>query len=240
MSTTVSKILIRLTKFSNKTSNVLNVTEQFNAAGVFYQDLSGWDEALVQIISPSEAISFKTTNDDGAVTGQLLPAPEVPINWLTVQGIKLSDGAAASSVTASEIVKFTTIGQYLQLLGATPVTTTTTASPTTTTTIAPTTTTTAPTTTTTSAPAPIEYRLSIFSYDTSGESCASGANAPNSGGYSAESNPLLITAFYTDPSLTSTVSGIDKFVAYAKASDPASVYTARISESGVVTENTAC
>jgi hypothetical protein len=137
MSTTASKILIRLTKFSNKTSNVLNVTEQFNAAGVFYQDLSGWDEAIVQIISPSEAISFKTTNDNGAVTGQLLPAPEVPINWLTVQGVKLSDGAAASSVSASEIVKFTTIGQYLQLLGANPVTTTTTAAPTTTTTTAP-------------------------------------------------------------------------------------------------------
>ena len=64
MSTTASKILIRLTKFSNKTSNVLDVTEQFNAAGLFYQDLSGWDEAIVQIISPSEAISFKTTNDD--------------------------------------------------------------------------------------------------------------------------------------------------------------------------------
>lgn len=134
MSTTASKILIRLTKFSNKTSNVLNVTEQFNAAGLFYQDLSGWDEAIVQIVSPSEAISFKTTNDNGATTGQLLPAPEVPINWLALQGIKLSDGAGATSVSASEIVKFDAFGQYLQLLGATPVTTTTT---TTTTTTAP-------------------------------------------------------------------------------------------------------
>lgn len=135
MSTTASKILIRLTKFSNKTSNVLNVTEQFNAAGVFYQDLSGWDEAIVQIVNPSEAISFKTTNDNGAVTGQLLPAPEVPINWLTLQGVKLSDGAGATSVSASEVVKFDAFGQYLQLLGANPVTTTTTTvSPTTTTT----------------------------------------------------------------------------------------------------------
>jgi hypothetical protein len=139
MSTTASKILIRLTKFSNKTSNVLNVTEQFNSAGLFYQDLSGWDEAIVQIVTPSEAISFRTTNDDGSVTGQLLPAPEVPINWLAVQGIRLSDGTAVTSVSASSIVKFNTIGQYLQLLGANPVgsTTTTTAPTTTTTTTAP-------------------------------------------------------------------------------------------------------
>jgi hypothetical protein len=137
MSTTASKILIRLTKFSNKTSNVLNVTEQFNSAGLFYQDLSGWDEAIVQIVTPSEAISFRTTNDDGSVTGQLLPAPEVPINWLAVQGIRLSDGTAVTSVSASSIVKFNTIGQYLQLLGANPVGSTTT-------TTAPTTTTTAP------------------------------------------------------------------------------------------------
>lgn len=134
MSTTASKILIRLTKFSNKTSNVLDVTEQFNAAGLFYQDLSGWDEAIVQIVNPSEAISFKSTNDNGSITGQLLPAPEVPVNWLTVQGVKLSDGTSVSSVTSSELVKFVAFGQYLQLLGATPVTTTTT---TTTTTIAP-------------------------------------------------------------------------------------------------------
>ena len=119
MATTVSKILIRLTKFSNKTSNVLNVTEQFNSAGLFYQDLSGWDEVVVQIVSPSEAISFKTTNDNGAVTGQLLPVPEVPINWMTVQGKKLSDGAFVTSISASDIVKFDSFGQYLQLLGAT-------------------------------------------------------------------------------------------------------------------------
>ena len=112
---TASKILIRLTKFSNKTSNVLDVTQQFNAAGSFYQDLSGWDEAMVQIVSPSGAISFKTTNDDGAVTGQLLPVPEVPVNWVTVQGIKLSDGATVSSISASDIVKFVNFGKYLQL-----------------------------------------------------------------------------------------------------------------------------
>lgn len=121
----------------------------------------------------------------------------------------------------------------------TTTTTSTTVAPTTTTTttVAPTTTT---TTTTTSAPAVTEYTRSIFSYDTPGESCAGGADSPNYNSYSAESNPLLITAFYTDPSLTSTVSGVDKFVAYFKTSDPATVYTARISESGVVTENTAC
>lgn len=122
-----------------------------------------------------------------------------------------------------------------------PTSTTTTSSTTSSTSSTTTSTSTSTTTSTTTTAVPaIEYRLSIFSYDTSGESCSSGAGSPNSAGYSAESNPLLITTFYSDPSLTGPVSGVNKFVAYAKASDPGVVYTARIDESGVVTENTAC
>ena len=90
------------------------------------------------------------------------------------------------------------------------------------------------------APAVIEYKLSIFSFTDSPSSCASGAGAPNFSVYSSQSNPLAISAFYTDSSLTSTVSGIGNFVAYAVAANPGVTYTARISEAGVVTENTSC
>ena len=124
---TVSKLLIRLQKFSSKISKVVDATASFNENGNFYQDLSGWDSAVVQFVSPSNAISFSTTNDDGAITGQLLPAPEVPLNWVSVLGINLTTKTDVSSISASGIVEFGIIGKYLLLQGTAIATTTTTA-----------------------------------------------------------------------------------------------------------------
>lgn len=123
---TASKILIRLTKFSGKVSTVVDVTASFNTNGSYFQDLSGWDAAVVQIVSPTAQINFNTTNDNGAITGQLLPAPEVPLNWVSVLGVNLTTKTDVSSLSTSGIVSFGIIGKYLQLQG-TAVTTTTTA-----------------------------------------------------------------------------------------------------------------
>lgn len=112
---TVSKLLIRLQKFSSKISTVVDATNSFNANGSFYQDLSGWDSAVVQFVSPSAAIGFTTTNDDGETTGQLLPAPEVPINWVTVLGVNLTTKTDVSSISTSGLVQFGIIGKYLKL-----------------------------------------------------------------------------------------------------------------------------
>ena len=122
-------------KFSSKISTLVDATDSFNANNNFYQDLSGWDSAVVQFVGTSGTVSFSTTNDDGSITGQLLPAPEVPINWVTVLGVNLSTKTDVSSIAAAGIVEFGIIGKYLLLQGNT--TTTTTAAPTTTTTAAP-------------------------------------------------------------------------------------------------------
>jgi hypothetical protein len=122
---TVSKLLIRLQKFSSKISTTVDVTESFNTNNSFYQDLSGWDSAVVQFVGTSGTISFKTTNDNGSITGQLLPAPEVPINALAVLGINLTTKADVSSISASGIVSFGIIGNYLILEGSANTTTTT-------------------------------------------------------------------------------------------------------------------
>jgi hypothetical protein len=151
---TASKILIRLQKFSFKISAVVDATDSFNANNSFYQDLSGWDLAVVQVVNPGTTIYFKTTNDDGSVTGDLLPAPEVPLYWMPVLGVDLSTKSDVSSISGTGLVSFGIIGKYLQLIAAgATTTTTTTAAPTTTTTSTTSTTTTttaAPTTTTTS------------------------------------------------------------------------------------------
>jgi hypothetical protein len=124
---TVSKLLIRLQKFSSKISTTVDATELFNTDNSFYQDLSGWDSAVVQFVGTSGTISFSTTNDNGSITGQLLPAPEVPINWVSVAGVNLTSKADITSIAASGIVAFGIIGNYLLLQGS--VATTTTAAP---------------------------------------------------------------------------------------------------------------
>lgn len=129
---TVSKLLIRLQKFSSKISTTVDATESFNTDNSFYQDLSGWDSAVVQFVGTSGTISFSTTNDNGSITGQLLPAPEVPINWVSVAGVNLTSKADITSIAAAGIVAFGIIGNYLLLQGSAN-TTTTTAAPTTTT-----------------------------------------------------------------------------------------------------------
>jgi hypothetical protein len=57
-----------------------------------------------------------------------LPAPEVPINWVSVLGVNLTTKTDVSSIAAAGIVEFGIIGKYLLLQGsANPTTTTTTA-----------------------------------------------------------------------------------------------------------------
>jgi hypothetical protein len=122
---TVSKLLIRLQKFSSKISTTVDATESFNTNNSFYQDLSGWDSAVVQFVGTSGTVSFSTTNDNGSITGQLLPAPEVPINWVSVAGVNLTSKADITSIAASGIVAFGIIGNYLLLQGSANTTTTT-------------------------------------------------------------------------------------------------------------------
>jgi hypothetical protein len=119
MATSVSKLIIRLQKFSSKISTTVDATTSFNSKGFHIQDLSGWDSAVVQFVTPSEAVSFYTTNDDGSVEGQLLPAPEVPGNWDVVLGTNLTTKVDANTTAADSIYSFGIIGKYLLLEGAT-------------------------------------------------------------------------------------------------------------------------
>lgn len=124
-----TKILIRLTKFSSKISTVVDCTQEFNADNSYYQDVSGWDVAVVQLINPGTTVLFNTTNDNGAITGQLLPAPEVPLYWTPVLGVNLSTKTDVSSLAVSGLVSFGIIGKYLQLIASGSTTTTTTTAP---------------------------------------------------------------------------------------------------------------
>jgi len=122
MATSVSKLLIRLQKFSSKISKVVDATESFNKGSFYIQDLSGWDSAVVQFGTITDGpITFYTTNDDGArILGQLLPAPEVIDQFLPVKGIDLSTKGDVLVASDDSIVEFGIIGKYLSLAGPEP------------------------------------------------------------------------------------------------------------------------
>jgi len=210
MATSVSKLLISLTKFSNKTSKVIDATDSFNATGSFYQDVSGWDSAVAQIVTPSETISFKTTNDDNAVLGDLLPAPEVPTNWLAVEGINLADKSDVSSVNASANVAFGIVGKYLQFAGATV-----------------------------SAAPSFAYLLSRESNSVAANACATGVSIGNKVVYATTATPTSVTAFYGDSALTQPVFGDANYYAL-RLMTGTTVYSATISDTGVVASVTSC
>jgi len=120
MATSISKLLIRLQKFSSKISKTIDATASFNEGGFYIQDLSGWDSAVVQFGTISEAgvISFYTTNDNGSIeASQLLPAPQVPENFVAVKGVDLSTKGDVLVASNDSMVEFGIIGKYLSIAG---------------------------------------------------------------------------------------------------------------------------
>ena len=84
-------------------------------SGVLNIDVTGWDWVTVQIVGPSAAISFKTSNDGGNVAGAVSGSAKSALNFLTCQGTDLSSGSGVTSTAASANIRFAVIGRYLQL-----------------------------------------------------------------------------------------------------------------------------
>ena len=72
------------------------------------------------LVSMKKQFTFYTTNDNGSVeAGQLLPAPQVPQNFLPVKGVDLATKGDVLVASNDSIVEFGIIGQYLALSGDT-------------------------------------------------------------------------------------------------------------------------
>ena len=177
MATSVSKLLIRLQKFSSKISKIVDATDSFNKYGLYYQDLSGWDSAVVQFVSPSAAVSFYTTNDDDSVTSQLLPAPEQPNNWVGVEGVNLLDKSDVVSIATDGLVEFGIIGKYLLLIG------------------------------TETNSSPYAYNLSKNTYDNAGEAYNIGVLQGNQIVYATTNVLTIANKLYADSKLTQPIYG---------------------------------
>jgi hypothetical protein len=99
-------------------SQYLDFTATFNANSGINIEIGSWDYVIVQLVTPSGAVTFNTTNDDGGANGTGYGSAESAVNWIAVQGTNLNTGTAVTSLNASGLVRFGYIGQFLQLTGS--------------------------------------------------------------------------------------------------------------------------
>lgn len=99
---------------------VLDLTEDFNADSLVQIDTGGFDYAVAQVVSPMEAIVFKHSNDSGAVQSVSDGSAISATNFVTVQGVDLSSGTAVTSLATDGLVRFQSIGRYLQFSSTSP------------------------------------------------------------------------------------------------------------------------
>ena len=99
-------------------STIIDVTRDFNADALVKLDVSGWDYIVVQLVSPTGTVTFSSTNDSGAVQGVSDGNASTAINFIATQGTNLNSGAATTTLAASGLVRFASIGSFLQLSGA--------------------------------------------------------------------------------------------------------------------------
>lgn len=97
-------------------SNIQDITNDFNNnSGVWVLDVDSWDYVVVQLVSPSGTVTFKTTNDSGDIQGSGDGNQYSATNFINVQGTDLASGSGVTSLAATGLVKFSGIGKYLQL-----------------------------------------------------------------------------------------------------------------------------
>lgn len=97
-------------------SQIVDITNEFNSnSGVWVLDVDSWDYVVVQLVTPSAAVTFKTTNDSGAIQGSGDGNQYAATNFTNAQGTDLASGSGVTSLADTGLVKFNVIGKYLQL-----------------------------------------------------------------------------------------------------------------------------
>jgi hypothetical protein len=97
---------------------VIDITTDLNNNDIANLDVGGFDNAEVQLVSPTGTFSFFTSNDAGAITGASDGSAASATNFTVLSGIDLATAAAATTLASSGIVKFSNIGQFLRITGA--------------------------------------------------------------------------------------------------------------------------
>lgn len=97
-------------------------TAQFNAGiagntGLLQIDTSGFDFVIVHFVNMTGSTAFAGSNDGGAITGETDGNAFSAINWVSVQGVNQTTGAAGTTAATNTIYKFSSVARYLQFDG---------------------------------------------------------------------------------------------------------------------------
>jgi len=95
-------------------SKLIDVTTEFNANAKVQLDIGGWDYLVAQFVSPTGTVTFKATNDGGAVLGLSPGDAESAINWNVIQGLNLAANTSAVNTNATSMFKFNVVGKFIQ------------------------------------------------------------------------------------------------------------------------------
>lgn len=98
-------------------STVLDISNDFNLSSSKNIDVSGWDSITIQLVTPSGAINFLTTNDSGAIQGVTDGNAFTAANFTAMQATNLATGVAATSGAATGLWRTNAFGRFLQLSG---------------------------------------------------------------------------------------------------------------------------
>lgn len=100
-------------------SQLIDVTNDFNANNGVKLDVSQWQYCTIQFTSTtSGTINITGTNDPNAVQGVSDGGGVESTNYSAIQANKLSDGSAVTSISAAGLYKITVGTKFIQIGGA--------------------------------------------------------------------------------------------------------------------------
>jgi len=99
-----------------------DMTAQFNLGigsntGLLQVDTSGFDYVIVHFVNLGGTVTFSGSNDGGGITGETDGNATSAINWVSIQGINATTGAAGTTAASGTIYKFSSVARYLQFDG---------------------------------------------------------------------------------------------------------------------------
>jgi hypothetical protein len=100
----------------------VDFTSQFNigiagTTGILQIDTSGYDFVIVHFVNLAGTITFTGSNDGGGITGETDGNATSATNWVSIEGVNQTTGAAGTTAASNTIYKFSSVARYLKFAG---------------------------------------------------------------------------------------------------------------------------
>lgn len=95
----------------------LDLTAEFNANNRASFEMSNYDYAVIQMVSPSGTITLTATNDSGAVQGVTDGDITTATNYTTVHATRLFTDNQVTSLANPGLYRVNVVGRYVRFGG---------------------------------------------------------------------------------------------------------------------------